>query len=40
MIEKEEKTCGSCTWNDNCLCDQCGRIITDEDPACNMYEDS
>lgn len=38
MSEKDEKTCGTCEWNDNCLCDKFGYIVADDDSACFDYK--
>ncbi len=35
---EEEKTCGTCVWNDDLLCDLLGRLISDDDPACSRHE--
>ena len=35
---EEKKTCGTCIWNDDLLCDKRGCLVNDDDPACCKYE--
>ena len=33
-----DKTCGTCIWNDDLLCDRLGLLVNDDDPACGKHQ--